>query len=112
MFSHFNCRYTTRHINFAVIFITAMAVDNSLPYIIYFIVLVALFLLYLFVLWALLINRNVFPFNSSFFTIWIHLGINDCVFFLYARLFAYDVTGVDWIRLPVMKTSPMRFWVL
>ena len=35
-------------------------------------------LLYVAIMLALIFNRRVSPFNSSFFTLWIWLGIIDC----------------------------------
>ena len=35
-------------------------------------------LLYIVIMIALVFNRRVSPFNSSFFTLWIFLGVIDC----------------------------------
>ena len=40
-------------------------------------------ILYVFVIYKLVRNRHKEPFNSSFFKLWINLGIIDCIYMLY-----------------------------
>jgi hypothetical protein len=88
-----------------------MAADNTWPFVLYFIALIVILLIYVFVVCALLVNRHTAPFNSSFFTIWTHLGINDCVYLITMRVFSYNITGVDWLQLPVLKNKKIKLWV-
>jgi hypothetical protein len=68
---------------------------------------------YIFVVVALIVNRNVPPFNSSFFTLWINLGITDCLLTITTRTLSKDFAGVDWITMPQLKggNQPQYYWV-
>jgi hypothetical protein len=84
---------------------------NSTPNIVYFSIVVILEAQYIFVIVALIINRSVAPFNSSFFTLWINLGISNCILTITLRVFAVYPMSVDWFQWPSLKGKQLTFWV-
>jgi hypothetical protein len=73
-----------------------MAGTNNYFDMIYFFCAAFLIILYIFTIIVLIINHKIVPFNSSFFVIWINLGVMDVIVAISFRLFSTD-PGVDWL---------------
>ncbi len=84
-----------------------MMIIEEILSILYFLLIVVVFVLYVFIIIVLYFNRDTVPFNSSFFTLWRHLGLVNCIAIVFYRVFG-SVTGVDWFQWPKVNKSSKR----
>jgi hypothetical protein len=74
--------------------------------VVYFAFIMLIVIIYIYIIIVLVLNSNVVPFNSTFFVLWINLGIVDIAATLLIRVFGSYVNApwLLWKNLKVVTT--------